>query len=380
MSFPYVVKTGDNLSLIASRFGLQSWRDIYEHPDNAAFRSKRPNPNVILVGDTVFIPSKSSPAPAPGPQPTPPGPLPQPPQPSGSLEDRLKSYLAREAQRNIVDVVLSHPAQIVVFGEIHFTADALKAFFLAELARQIRLRRPSITHFHASERFPATAITRREISDFFQAAPEKMGPKVLGLSRDLMTFLPLLAQANSYPGRRYAVLPIDNAPGKGEDVRHEALFAGFTESALLCPDVPRASIAPAISRGNMLLGARHAAKRHVAGRPAATTTERLAKAGWTVHAVRLTVRDPGGGPREDFDLKPRVQSAIAKIDGLSILEAVAGGRSFYADLTKPDSPFREVREHGNDAADIAYNQLFDGVLHLSASTVPFPVARLRPGA
>ena len=38
MTFPFTVKSGDNLSAIAKRFGLRSFRYIYDHPDNAAFR------------------------------------------------------------------------------------------------------------------------------------------------------------------------------------------------------------------------------------------------------------------------------------------------------------------------------------------------------
>ena len=42
MTTAYTVKSGDTLSLIASRNGLRSWRDIFDHPDNAAFRRKSP--------------------------------------------------------------------------------------------------------------------------------------------------------------------------------------------------------------------------------------------------------------------------------------------------------------------------------------------------
>lgn len=55
MATPYTVKAGDTLSAIASRHGMR-WQDIYNHPDNAAFRAKRPNPNVIYPGDVIMIP------------------------------------------------------------------------------------------------------------------------------------------------------------------------------------------------------------------------------------------------------------------------------------------------------------------------------------
>lgn len=63
MSTPYTVKAGDTLSAIARKHGM-TWQDIYNHPDNAAFRRKRPNPNLIYAGDVIMIPDKAaSPAP-----------------------------------------------------------------------------------------------------------------------------------------------------------------------------------------------------------------------------------------------------------------------------------------------------------------------------
>jgi LysM domain len=61
MSFPYTVKSGDNLSLIAKKHRLKSWRDIYDHADNRAFRAKRPDPNWIHPGDVVMIPGAGPP-------------------------------------------------------------------------------------------------------------------------------------------------------------------------------------------------------------------------------------------------------------------------------------------------------------------------------
>jgi hypothetical protein len=56
MSTRYVVKQGDNLSRIASTFHLRSWAEIYNDPENAEFRRRRPNPNLILVGDVLMVP------------------------------------------------------------------------------------------------------------------------------------------------------------------------------------------------------------------------------------------------------------------------------------------------------------------------------------
>lgn len=56
----YRVKQGDYLSKIARRHGFLNWRAIYEHPGNAGFRRRRPDPNLIVAGDEVFIPDKES--------------------------------------------------------------------------------------------------------------------------------------------------------------------------------------------------------------------------------------------------------------------------------------------------------------------------------
>jgi N-acetylmuramoyl-L-alanine amidase len=54
--FMHVVEKGECLSLIAWNYGFTDWRTVYEHPANAAFRARRPNPNVIYPGDELFIP------------------------------------------------------------------------------------------------------------------------------------------------------------------------------------------------------------------------------------------------------------------------------------------------------------------------------------
>lgn len=56
MSSYRLVRQGECLSSIAAKAGLKSWEDIYRHPNNAKLREQRPNPNVILPGDRVFIP------------------------------------------------------------------------------------------------------------------------------------------------------------------------------------------------------------------------------------------------------------------------------------------------------------------------------------
>ncbi len=54
--FTHVVAQGECLSLIAWNYGFTDWRTVYDHPGNAAFRAKRPNPNVIYPGDELYIP------------------------------------------------------------------------------------------------------------------------------------------------------------------------------------------------------------------------------------------------------------------------------------------------------------------------------------
>jgi hypothetical protein len=56
MSTTYTVQKGDWLDKIARNHGFGSWRDLYHHPENAAFRAKRPDPNKIFPGDRLVIP------------------------------------------------------------------------------------------------------------------------------------------------------------------------------------------------------------------------------------------------------------------------------------------------------------------------------------
>jgi hypothetical protein len=52
----YTIKDGDTLAKLAKAFELADWQRIYHHPDNAEFRAKRPNPNLLHPGDVVFVP------------------------------------------------------------------------------------------------------------------------------------------------------------------------------------------------------------------------------------------------------------------------------------------------------------------------------------
>jgi hypothetical protein len=60
MTTYHTVKPGENLSLIARKYGLKSWKDIYRYEANEKFRDKRPNENLIFPGDVVVIPGGSA--------------------------------------------------------------------------------------------------------------------------------------------------------------------------------------------------------------------------------------------------------------------------------------------------------------------------------
>jgi len=55
----HTVKQGDCLASIAKQYGFKTWRTIYDDAQNSDFKKKRPNPNIISVGDQIFIPDKS---------------------------------------------------------------------------------------------------------------------------------------------------------------------------------------------------------------------------------------------------------------------------------------------------------------------------------
>jgi N-acetylmuramoyl-L-alanine amidase len=54
----HAVQPGECLASIARQYGFPNWRTLYDAPENAALRNKRPNPNVLATGDEVCIPAK----------------------------------------------------------------------------------------------------------------------------------------------------------------------------------------------------------------------------------------------------------------------------------------------------------------------------------
>lgn len=54
----HVVRQGECLNAIAKQHGFASYKSIYDHPENAELRKKRPNPGLLYPGDIVTIPDK----------------------------------------------------------------------------------------------------------------------------------------------------------------------------------------------------------------------------------------------------------------------------------------------------------------------------------
>jgi len=51
------VSQGESIVTIATRYGF-FWDTVWNHPENAALKAERENPNVLLAGDEIFIPEK----------------------------------------------------------------------------------------------------------------------------------------------------------------------------------------------------------------------------------------------------------------------------------------------------------------------------------
>ena len=53
----HTVAQGDCISSIAKQYGVP-WDTVWNHPDNAALKEKRKNPNVLYPGDLLYIPDR----------------------------------------------------------------------------------------------------------------------------------------------------------------------------------------------------------------------------------------------------------------------------------------------------------------------------------
>ena len=58
MASYYSVRQGDHLSSIAKVFGFSDYQTIWDDPNNAALKQQRQNPNVLLPGDSLYIPDR----------------------------------------------------------------------------------------------------------------------------------------------------------------------------------------------------------------------------------------------------------------------------------------------------------------------------------
>jgi hypothetical protein len=58
MPTQHTVAQGEYLAKIAESYGFVNSKIIWDDPNNAALKSKRPNPNVLYPGDILYIPDK----------------------------------------------------------------------------------------------------------------------------------------------------------------------------------------------------------------------------------------------------------------------------------------------------------------------------------
>jgi hypothetical protein len=58
MATNHEVAQGEHLSTIASEYGFHDYTIIWDHPNNAQLKAQRQNPNILLPGDSVYIPDK----------------------------------------------------------------------------------------------------------------------------------------------------------------------------------------------------------------------------------------------------------------------------------------------------------------------------------
>jgi N-acetylmuramoyl-L-alanine amidase len=54
----HTVTQGDCLSSIAQRYGFLDYLTIWNRPENADLKRRRPDPNILLPGDRLFVPDK----------------------------------------------------------------------------------------------------------------------------------------------------------------------------------------------------------------------------------------------------------------------------------------------------------------------------------
>jgi hypothetical protein len=58
MAIYHTVEQGECLAGIARQYGFTDYQKVYNCPENAQLRQDRPNPNILLPGDQIYIPDK----------------------------------------------------------------------------------------------------------------------------------------------------------------------------------------------------------------------------------------------------------------------------------------------------------------------------------
>jgi len=53
------VKQGEHISSLAEKYGFADHRTIWNHPNNEELKQKRKNPDILMPGDSVFIPDRT---------------------------------------------------------------------------------------------------------------------------------------------------------------------------------------------------------------------------------------------------------------------------------------------------------------------------------
>jgi hypothetical protein len=56
----HVIRQGEHLATVAAAHGFASVEPLWNHPDNAALKSKRASPYILLPGDEVALPERTS--------------------------------------------------------------------------------------------------------------------------------------------------------------------------------------------------------------------------------------------------------------------------------------------------------------------------------
>jgi hypothetical protein len=356
MSTTYTVVPGDSLSRIAQRFGLRSWRQIYDDPANAGFRRRRPDPNLIMPGDVLVIPGGTAPGPAPP--------------PASRIEAALEAWLVANRQGDPADHLATRTG-LVLLGETH-VGKARKAQLLARVVQLIALRNPARAAFHASEHYLNDPSTQVAIQNYV-FSPRAPGARLRAhLPALVQPFEPVLDAARQVRGHRYAIIAAGSAAQEG-DPRHAGIHLAFNASLARHNTLHSLNQLDRRSQGNVLIGGFHAARRHTLNGSTPTTCMRLVAEGWPVRVIRLTVNEAGGGgtdssgaitiiPGEGIHLAELGSPAGSGFDLLPMLNRVAGGRPFFAEIRGAGSPFAQLRSA--DEADIPYTEHYDAIMHL----------------